>query len=270
MFLERIQRKLPASSREFPWSLPVFAGLDELEFRAPVTFLVGENGSGKSTLLEGLALGVKAIAAGSQDLDLDETLWAAHEFAAAFRFVRRGHPRRTMYLRAEDVFGYTLRAARLRKESDQAMNSGFAAEKAAERDEESGEDTEQSLTGGQRLKTKLTSKYGLDPVAKSHGETFFEMLQDRLVPQGLYFLDEPEAPMSPTRVLALLSLIMERAKKACQFVVATHSPILMALPKAEILLLDGDAIGPVAYEELEHVSVTKAFLNNPSRFLRRL
>src|SRR5262249_47977285 len=69
---------------------------------------------------------------------------------------------------------------------------------------------------------------------------------------------------------ALLSLIMERAKKACQFVVATHSPILMALPKAEILLLDGDAIGPVAYEELEHVSVTKAFLNNPSRFLRRL
>lgn len=83
---------------------PVFAGLKELEFGAAVTFLVGENGSGKSTLLEALAVGVKAVAAGSQDLEQDETLWAAHELAAGFRFVRRGRPRRTMFLRAEDVF----------------------------------------------------------------------------------------------------------------------------------------------------------------------
>jgi predicted ATPase len=269
MFLERIQRKSALSTDQFPWSVPLFACLDTLEFHAPVTFLVGENGSGKSTLLEGLAVGVKAIAAGSQDLDRDETLWAAHEFAAAFRFVRRGHPKRTMFLRAEDVFGYTLRAAKLQKEAAEAMSLGFEAARVADQEVDPGGDSGPAATGADHLKRKIRSKYLSDPVAKSHGETFLEMLQDRLGPHGLYFLDEPEAPMSPTRVLALLSLIRERAKRL-SVRHATHSPILMALPDAEILLLEGDAISAVAYAEVEHVSVTKAFLNDPSRFLRRL
>jgi predicted ATPase len=216
-----------------------------------------------------LAVGVKAIAAGSQDLDRDETLWAAHEFAAAFRFVRRGHPKRTMFLRAEDVFGYTLRAAKLLKEAQGAMALGFEAARVADQEADPDGDSGPAATGD-LLKSKIRSKYLSDPVARSHGETFLETLQDRLGPHGLYFLDEPEAPMSPTRVLALLSLIMERAKKDCQFVIATHSPILMALPDSEILLLEGDAIRAVAYQDVEHVSVTKAFLNDPSRFLRRL
>jgi predicted ATPase len=212
MFLERIQRKSALSTKLFPWSLPVFAHLDNLEFHAPVTF--GENGSGKSTLLEGLAVGVKAIAAGSQDLDRDETLWAAHEFAAAFRFVRRGHPKRTTFLRAEDVFGYALRAAKLQKEAAEAMSFGFQAARVADQEVDQGGDSGPAATGADLLKSKIRSKYLSDPVAKSHGETFLEMLQDRLGPHGLYFLDEPEAPMSPTRVLALLSLIMERGRVA--------------------------------------------------------
>ncbi|HZB88041.1 MAG TPA: AAA family ATPase, partial [Terracidiphilus sp.] len=137
MYLEGVERKAPAlRADQFPWSLPLFARLNKLEIRAPVTFLVGENGSGKSTLLEGLAVGVQAIAAGSQELARDETLWAAHEFARAFRFIRRRHPKRTMFMRAEDVLGYKLTAARLYKEGAIARAGGLKALDAARAAEE--------------------------------------------------------------------------------------------------------------------------------------
>jgi predicted ATPase len=123
-----------------------------------------------------------------------------------------------MFLRAEDVFGYTLRAAKLQKEAAEAMSLGFEAARVADQEVDPGGDSGPAATGADHLKRKIRSKYLSDPVAKSHGETFLEMLQDRLGPHGLYFLDEPEAPMSPTRVLALLSLIRERAKRDCQFV----------------------------------------------------
>src|ERR1700759_624740 len=93
----------------FPWSLPLVRGLQSLEFAAPVTFLAGENGSGKSTLLEGIAAGMDAVAAGRRDLRRDPTLQAARDFAAGYVFVRRRHARTRLFLRAEDVFGYTGR-----------------------------------------------------------------------------------------------------------------------------------------------------------------
>lgn len=131
---------------------------------------------------------------------------------------------------------------------------------------------------GQRLATgaaakeraALVRRYGADPDARSHGETFLHLLQQRLVPRGLYFLDEPEAPLSPTRVLALLAILRDRVAEGCQFVIATHSPILMALPKAEILLLERDTIAPIDYADVEHVRITRAFLDDPESFLRRL
>jgi len=131
---------------------------------------------------------------------------------------------------------------------------------------------------GQRLATgtvagqraALTRRYGADPDARSHGETFLHLLQQRLQPRGLYFLDEPETPLSPTRVLALLAILKDRIAQDCQFVVATHSPILMALPGAQILLLEADAITPIEYGLVEHVRITRAFLDDPESFLRRL
>jgi len=271
MFLSGIERKPTRIEVDrFPWSFPMFARLDKLEFHAPVTFLVGENGSGKSTLLEGLAVGVRAISAGSQELDRDETLWAAHEFAGAFRFIRRRHARRTMFLRAEDALGYTLRAARLIKEAEEATRLGFAAKRATDQEEGQGEPRDPQSRPADRLKKQLDRKYSGDPVAQSHGETFLELLKARLKPHGLYFLDEPETPLSPTRILALLLLIKERAASDCQFIIATHSPILMATPQSEILLLENGTIQSIAYEDVEHVRITKAFLNDPSKFLRRL
>ena len=107
--------------------------------------------------------------------------------------------------------------------------------------------------------------------ARSHGEQFLDFLQQRVVPRGLYLLDEPEAPLSPQRQLALLSAIKEAAtERECQFVIATHSPLLMATPDAEILCFDEGRIERTAWDELEHVQLMRAFLNRPESFLRHL
>src|SRR5271155_2907551 len=111
VYLSALRRR-PDAARDpdrFPWSLPLVRDLDTLEFATPITFLVGENGSGKSTLLEGIAVGMEAVAAGAHELRRDPTLQAAHDFAAGFVFVRRRHARTRLFLRAEDVFGYTGR-----------------------------------------------------------------------------------------------------------------------------------------------------------------
>ena len=119
---------------------------------------------------------------------------------------------------------------------------------------------------GQR--TALEGRYGTNPDARSHGEVFLTLLASRLTPGGLYFLDEPEAPLSPRGVLQLIALIQDRVAHDCQFIVATHSPMLLALPEATIYLFDGDAIRRTPYAEVEHVQLVKAFLNDPQRFLQ--
>jgi predicted ATPase len=275
LFLSSIYRRPGATLGDtFPWTLPLFRDLERVEFGSRVTFLVGENGSGKSTFLEGLAVGTRAIAAGSGEVDQDETLWAAHEFARAFRFVRRSRPKRTMFVRAEDVLGYTLTAARRRKEAAIAYAGGFkalqAAREAEEREEAADLAKPSIAQAAPRLKRRLARKYGSDPVNRSHGETFLELLGDRLLPGGLYLLDEPETPLSPTRIIALLTLLKDRAAMGCQFIVATHSPILMAVPDSQILLFEEGKIRPIAYDDVEHVRITKAFLSNPEKFLRHL
>ncbi len=126
----------------------------------------------------------------------------------------------------------------------------------------------QGVVRGQRR--ALTSRYGEDADARSHGESFLQLFQSRFVPGGLYLLDEPEAPLSPQRQLALLSMLKEMAGQDSQFVVATHSPILMALPGADILSFDHAPARRVRYEEVEHVTLTRDFLNNPEAFLRHL
>jgi predicted ATPase len=263
-FLKAIARKPGLAPRaDFPWSLPPIGRLESLEFRSPATFFVGENGSGKSTLLECLAAGMGAVAAGSRDIDRDETLRPARELADSFRFSRVRHARARMFLRAEDVFGFTTRVAdgmeelrAIEAELDRTLPDGLGKKIAL------------GATRGQRR--ALSSRYGQDPHGRSHGETFLQVLQERLAPEGLYFLDEPEAPLSPVRVLALLTLLRERVGQGCQFFVATHSPILMALPGAEILTIEGDAIRSVPWDEVEHVQVTRSFLADPDRYLRHL
>jgi predicted ATPase len=261
MYLSALRHSGPVGD-EFPWNLPLVAGLNSLEFRAPVTFFVGENGSGKSTVLEGIAAGTNAIAVGSADIKNDETLIAAKRFAAGFRFERRRHPNTKLFFRAEDVFGFTRRTLRtmrdlseFEEEFRQSLPDGSYGQKLAI-----------GAVRGQRI--ALENRYGKNPDGRSHGELFLTVLASRLSPRGLYFLDEPEAPLSPRGVLQLIALIKDRVARDCQFIIATHSPMLMAFPEAAIYLFEGDAIRLTPYSELEHVQLVKAFLNNPQQFLR--
>ena len=262
MFLAAVRRRRPPDITQFPWTIPLVASLETLEFATPVTFFVGENGSGKSTVLEGIAAGVHAVAVGSSDLERDDSLAAARAFASGYRFERRSQPRTKLFFRAEDVFGFTRRTlhtmrdlAAIEEEFRRAFPEGSYGQKLA-----------MGVARGQRH--ALEGRYGKDPDARSHGEVFLGLLASRLVPRGLYLLDEPEAPLSPRGVLQLIALIKDRVAAECQFIVATHSPMLMAFPQAAIYVFDGERVSATPYADVEHVQLMKSFLENPQRFLR--
>jgi predicted ATPase len=265
MFLEAFRRRRGVRADDaFPWTVPALRALRELRFTAPVTFLMGENGCGKSTLLEALAVAMDAAAAGAEGVDVDATLSGSRRLAAAFETVERGRPRMRTFFRAEDSFGFTKRIEReiheIEGEADAMLN-----------DEKAGEF--RRALGAHITRTAadvLVRKYGADPHARSHGETFLGIVRAQFYPRGLYLLDEPETPLSPTRVLTLLTILLDAVRSGSQFIIATHSPILAAFPDATILVFDGDRITPTPYEDLEHVRVTRDFLNAPGRYLRYL
>lgn len=265
IFLEQIRHRPDFDPTDgFPFSIPAVNAVDGLSFSAPVTFLVGENGCGKSTLLEAIAAGMRAVAVGSSDIAHDPSLTHARALSRRLRFVRKKRAARTMFFRAEDAFGFTKRLGSemsdlqtIEQELKEELVDGSYGQKLA-----------MGVARGQH--SALTSRYGADPDARSHGENFLHLLMDRVKPNGFYILDEPETPLAPGRILALLSYVREMAKEGCQFLIATHSPILMALPEAEILLIDDDKIEPVPWDEVEHVTLTRSFLANPDAFLRHL
>ena len=247
----------------FPFALPVVRKFKEIKFRSPVTFLVGENGSGKSTMLEALAASVGSVVVGGEDVRADRTLGHARALAAQLKLTWSKRTHRGFFLRAEDFFNFTRRVNQTSAELEE-----MAGEFEREGLKGYGLRLAQGVVRGQRR--ALTSRYGEDADARSHGESFLNLFQSRFVPGGLYLLDEPEAPLSPQRQLALLAMLKGMAEQDSQFVVATHSPILMALPGADILSFDRAPVRRVRYEEVEHVSLTRDFLNNPEAFLRHL
>ena len=247
---------------DYPFSIPLFRKFKTLEFRRPVTFFVGENGSGKSTLLEAIAAGVGSPAIGGEDVGRDRTLAHARRFSERLKFVWQKKTGRGFFLRAEDFFNFARRVNRMSEELEEMAAEYEQKLKGRARE------LAQGVVLGQRR--ALAERYGEDADARSHGESFLRLFRERFVPNGLYLLDEPEAPLSPQRQLALLSMLKEMVEEDAQFIIATHSPILMAFPQAAILSFDNSQIKEIAYAETEHVSLTKAFLNNPETFLRRL
>jgi predicted ATPase len=257
-------RPLP-EIQAYPFSLPLLQTLKELRFETPVTLLVGENGSGKSTLLEALACAAEMVVVGSESTRNDPSLGPARELAKYFKLAWTKRTHRGFFLRAEDFFGYAKRINQ--------MHAGMEAD-LHEIDEEykNRSDYARDLA---RLSTAngmgaLRQRYGDGLDARSHGESFLALFQARFVPDGLYLLDEPEAPLSPIRQLALISVIKNMLTQNGQFIVATHSPILMAFPDAAILDCDGGQIHPARFDDLEHVRLMRDFLQDPQAFLRGL
>jgi predicted ATPase len=254
----------PAAKRyqAFPFNLPLVKNFGEVSFISPVTYFVGENGSGKSTLLEAIAAGVNSVAVGGQDLMRDETLAHARALGKQLKFTWKQKSHRGFFLRAEDFFNFARRLQTMTSEL-QEIADGFDHEYRG---------AALALAKGAVLaqRQSLTEKYGENLDANSHGESFLKLFQARFTPGGLYLLDEPEAPLSPQRQLAFISMLREMVEENAQFIIATHSPILMAFPNATIFSFDSHPIKEVPFDEVEHVALTRAFLNHPQSFLRRL
>lgn len=224
----------------YPFGLPAVRHLGRLPFHPDVTFLVGENGAGKSTLLEAVALAWGFNAEGGTKNFRFATRPSHSELHGALALVRSPRrPRDGFFLRAESFYNVATEIERL----DAGLPAGDA----------------------------ILGAYGGVPLHdQSHGEAFLSLMMHRFRGQGLYLLDEPEAALSPSRQMAVLGRMHDLVAEGSQFIVATHSPILMAYPGAWIYLLDQSGISRVRYEETEHYAVTRTFLNNPRGMLAEI
>jgi predicted ATPase len=249
----------------FPFNVPVIRSLTELSFDSPLTFFVGENGSGKSTLLEGIALAAGLPTVGGAAAAADITLDAQRQLGRALKLVWNRRTRKGFFLRAEDFFGFTKQLSKLRSELQQRMTE-------LEDEYKDRSAYAKGLAQGPMSASlaDMERRYGVDLDANSHGQSFLKLFQSRLVPGGLYLLDEPEAPLSPQSQLALIAMLSDMITRDAQFIIATHSPILLAFPGARIYNFDETPVAQVEYSALEHVALTRDFLNDPERFLRRL
>jgi len=263
--LRSVVKKETPEASIFPFNVPVIRAFDGIEFNTPVTFFVGENGSGKSTLMEAIACAIGSITIGSESVKTDPSLIEIRKLANYLRLTWTKKTNKGFFLRAEDFFGYAKQIAKTRQdletdlknvEKDFAGSSKYAKDLAR-------------LPHANEINA-LHHRYGDGLDAHSHGEGFLALFQSRFVPGGLYLLDEPEAPLSPMRQLAFLSALKQMLSEDSQFIIATHSPIILSFPEAKILSFDSGEIRELAYDDLEHVTLTKAFLNDPDAYLRHL
>jgi len=260
-----VQRTGGDPGEGFPFSVPSIRSLADLDLDAPVTLFVGENGSGKSTLLEAVAIAAKLPAVGSGGLAQDPTLEAQRRLARGLRLIWKGRTHRGFFLRAEDFFGFQKSLVRARVEHEAELRRLDVELRDA------GPLARGLAMGVHRGSiSEMTGRYGENPDAASHGEAFLRLFRSRLVPGGLFLLDEPEAALSPQSQLALLAMMRDGIEQGGQFIVATHSPLLMAVPGARIYAFDDGAISETPFMELESVQLVRDFLQAPGRFMSHL
>lgn len=234
----RFERREGWTPDAYPFSLPVVRHLDELVFHPKVTFLVGENGSGKSTLIEALALawGFNAEG-GSRNFNFATRASHSplHRFVRPIRSAKRA--RDGFFLRAESYFNAATYTENIRYDGGGDLLAAY---------------------GGKSLHEQ------------SHGESFFALLEHRLGGDGLYIMDEPEAALSPSRQLSFLVRLHDLVRARSQFIIATHSPIILGYPDAWIYPATPHGLERVEYEDTDHFSVTRAFLTRREAMLETL
>jgi len=225
---------------EYPFSLNAFRNFDRLRLHPKVTFFVGENGSGKSTLLEAIAVASGFNPEGGTK-NFGFSTRESHSILDKYIRCSRGvkKPKDGYFLRAESFFNVATEIEALDKE----------------------------FSFGPPI---IDSYGGKSLHEQSHGESFLALLMNRFSGNSLFILDEPEAALSPSRQMSMISRMHELVALNCQFLIATHSPILMAYPEADILVLGENGLEKAVYEDTEHYQVMKSFINNREGMLREL
>ena len=242
LYIGKVLLEKPLSPSSYLNTLPVVQHLiqtKELSFSAPVTFFVGENGTGKSTLLEAIAVAYGFNAEGGSRNFNFATNQTHSELCRHLLLAKQGFPKDGFFLRAESLYNVATNIDELDKQpaASPPLIEGY---------------------GGVSLHNQ------------SHGESFLSLVQNRFFGNGFYILDEPEAALSPMRLLTLLSEINRLVNNNSQFIIATHSPILMAFPGAEIWEFSEQGVKKSPYKETEHYRITKQFLENPEKMLHYL
>lgn len=249
----------------FPFTLEIVKSLCEIQFTSPVAFFVGENGSGKSTVLETIACAAESITVGSESVRTDKSLAPLRKLAQYFRLAWTKRTRKGFFLRAEDFFGYAKSMRQTKEEFQEELDNVKREYKGRSKYAEA-----LASMPYQGQLAEMQRRYGDGLDSRSHGESFLTLFQSRFVPGGLYLLDEPEAALSPMRQLTFISALKQMVQENSQFIIATHSPIILAFPEAQILQFAEGRIQEVQYSQLEHVNLTRDFLANPESFLRHL
>ncbi|MBC2729029.1 AAA family ATPase [Desulfosporosinus sp.] len=236
MFLRRLiflNERIP-SHKVYPFSINAFQRLETIEFNKSVTFFVGENGSGKSTLLEAIAFKCDFNTAGGGKNNFYEVHSAESALGDFIRLSWAPKITNGFFLRAESLYNFASHIDSLGPSAYEPY-------------------------GGKSLHKQ------------SHGESFLSLFANRFGKQGIYLLDEPEAALSPARQLTLLRIIRDLEQDSqSQFIIATHSPIILAYPGAQILDFDTSPISQTTYEDTSHYQITRGFLENRGRYLRKL
>jgi predicted ATPase len=265
IFLRSIIGKTSPEDTAFPFCIPIIKSFKNIDFSTDLTILVGENGSGKSTFLEALACSANSISVGDQSVLTDPTLTHARLLAEKWKLIWNEKTRKGFFMRAEDFFQYTKKMNAMKAELEEEL---VRVDKEFKTRSKTAQLYARSGFAGQA--GAIENRYGKDMDAHSHGEAFIEFFSTRFVPGGLYLLDEPEAPLSPLRQISFLMLLKEMMSKNSQFIIATHSPIIMAYPDAKIISFDSGSLEEVSYDNISSVKTMKNFLNHPGAYLQYL
>lgn len=220
---------------EYPFSIPAVRDIESIQFNSPVTFFVGENGSGKSTIIEAIAVAAGFNAEGGTKNYNFSTHDSVSPLADTITLVRGSRREKT---------GYFLRAESFYTTANYAEKGTFAF----------GDTPSPLLFAGKHIHEQ------------SHGEAFMSIIGE--FRPGLFIFDEPESALSPRRLISLMEIMQQLVHQGAQFIIATHSPILLAYSGATIYQLSQKGLWEVDYDNVEHVKLTRDFLNNPTKYVR--